>query len=65
MDLFGIIFTVVSLLIIIVIAVAYFRNANINYRIGKGMFENSDNNLDEAKELSDKEYYDGNKGLFK
>ncbi len=29
------------------------------------MFENSDNNLDEAKELSDKEYYDGNKGLFK
>ena len=65
MDLFGIIFTVVSLLIIIVIAIAYFRNANINYRIGKGMFENSDNNLDEAQELSDKEYYDGNKGLFK
>lgn len=65
MDLFGIIFTVVSLLIIIVIAIAYFRNANINYRIGKGMFENIDNNLDEAKELSDKEYYDGNKGLFK
>ena len=65
MDLFGIIFTVVSLLIIIVIAIAYFRNANINYRIGKGMFENSDNNLDEAKDLSDKEYYDGNKGLFK
>ncbi len=65
MDLFGIIFTVVSLLIIIVIAIAYFRNANISYRIGKGMFENSDNNLDESQEFSDKEYYDGDKGLFK
>ncbi len=65
MDLFNIIFLIFLVLIVIIIGIAYFRNANINYRIGKGMFEDSENNLDEKPDISDKEYYDGDKGLFK
>lgn len=65
MDILSILLTIALIIIVIIIGAAYFRNANINYRIGKGMFESSENNLDEDKEISDKEYYDGDGGLFK
>lgn len=34
------------------------KTQNINYSIGSGMFKNSDYNLDEPEELSDKDYFD-------
>lgn len=65
MDIWGYLGVLAFVIIAVVVAVAFARNANIGYRIGKGMFEHSDNNLDEDKEFSDKEYYDGDNGLFK
>ena len=52
------------LILVAIIAVAVYRNANVNYRTGSGMFKNSEYNLDEKDDFSDKEYYDSD-GLFK
>lgn len=52
------------LIIIIIIGVSFRRVCNHNYRIGSGMFKNSENNLDDKTELSDMEYYDKD-GLMK
>ena len=50
--------------LVAIIAVAVYRNANVNYRTGSGMFKNSEYNLDDQDELSDKDYYN-EEGLFK
>lgn len=65
MDIWGIIIIIALVILVICIGIAFVRGQNINYRTGKGMFEHSEFNLDEEKEISDKEYYDGDKGLFK
>ncbi len=52
------------LILVAIIAVAVYRNANVNYRTGSGMFKNSEYNLDDQDELSDKDYYN-EEGLFK
>ncbi len=52
------------LILVAIIAVAVYRSANANYRMGSGMFKNSEYNLDERDELSDKDYYN-EEGLFK
>ncbi len=53
------------LICVILFAVGFRRNQNINYRTGTGLFKNSEYNLDEKDEFSDKEYYDGDGGLMK
>lgn len=65
MDFWGIIIIIALVISVICIGIAFVRGQNINYRTGKGMFEHSEFNLEDEKEISDKEYYDGNKGLFK
>lgn len=65
MDIWGIIIIIALVILVICIGIAFVRGQNINYRTGKGMFEHSEFNLDEEKEISDKEYYNGDKGLFK
>ncbi len=65
MDFWGALIIIALVIVVILIGINFFRGSNINYRIGKGMFENSENNLDEGEEISDKEYYDGDGGLFK
>lgn len=65
MDIWGIIIIIALVILVICIGIAFVRGQNINYRTGKGMFEHSEFNLDDEKEISDKEYYDGDKGLFK
>ncbi len=52
------------LVLVVIIAYAFRRGANHNYRTGSGLFKNSEYNLDEKEELSDKEYYDRD-GLMK
>ena len=52
------------LILVAIIAVAVYRNANVNYRTGSGMFKNSEYHLDDQDELSDKDYYN-EEGLFK
>ena len=52
------------LILVAIIVVAVTRCANVNYRIGSGMFKNSEYNLDDQDELSDKDYYN-EEGLFK
>ena len=61
---FKIIVAVVVFIIIFGILTALARSLNTGYRIGSGMFKNSENNLDEKDEVSDKEYFDED-GLFK
>lgn len=51
--------------IIGIICVAFLRNVNQNYRIGSGMFKNSEYNLDEKDDFSDKDYYDENNSILK
>lgn len=58
-------FIIAGVVIVLLIGGAFIRNANMSYRIGKGMFQNSEHNLDEPEDVSDKEYYDGGKGLMK
>lgn len=65
MDIWGIIGIIALVILVICIGIAFVRGQNINYRTGKGMFEHSEFNLEDEKEISDKEYYDGDKGLFK
>lgn len=65
MDIWGIIIIIALVIAVICIGIAFVRGQNINYRTGKGMFEHSEFNLEDEKEISDKEYYDGDKGLFK
>lgn len=65
MDFWGIIIIIALVILVICIGIAFVRGQNINYRTGKGMFEHSEFNLEDEKEISDKEYYDGDKGLFK
>ena len=65
MDIWGIIGIIALVILVICIGIAFVRRQNINYRTGKGMFEHSEFNLEDEKEISDKEYYDGDKGLFK
>lgn len=65
MDIWGIIIIIALVILVICIGIAFVRGQNINYRTGKGMFEHSEFNLEDEKEISDKEYYDGDKGLFK
>lgn len=65
MGFWGIIGIIALVVVVICIGITFTRGQNINYRTGKGMFEHSEFNLDEEKEISDKEYYDGDKGLFK
>ena len=50
--------------VVILIAITFRRNANHNYRTESGLFKNSEFNLDEKEELSDKDYYDKD-GLMK
>lgn len=52
------------LVLVVIIAYTFRRNANHNYRTGSGLFKNSEYNLDKKEELSDKEYYDKD-GLMK
>ena len=52
------------LILVAIIVVAVSRCANVNYRIGSGMFKSSEYNLDDQDELSDKDYYN-EEGLFK
>lgn len=65
MDIWGIIGIIALVILVICIGITFVRGQNINYRTGKGMFEHSEFNLEDEKEISDKEYYDGDKGLFK
>ncbi|MER2080304.1 MAG: hypothetical protein ABS876_02125 [Ruminococcus sp.] len=55
---------IVLLILVAIITVAAIRNRNHDYRMGSGLFKNSEYNLDEKDELSDKEYYDRD-GLMK
>lgn len=54
----------VLLAVVILIGAGAVRGSKTNYRIGSGMFKNSEYNLDEKDDFSDKEYYDKD-GLFK
>lgn len=65
MEILNTIAIIALVVIVILIIAAVIRNSDINYRLGKGMFESSDYNLDEKDEVSDKEYYDGGGGLLK
>ena len=56
---------IVLLILVVILGTAFVRISNVGYRNGAGMFKNSEYNMDEKEELSDKEYYDENKGLFK
>lgn len=64
-EFFGAIILIALVIVVVIIGINFTRGANMNYRVGKGMFEHSDNNLEDEKEISDKEYYDGDGGLFK
>lgn len=55
----------VLLILVGIIAYAFVRNCNQNYRIGSGMFKNSEYNLDEKDDLQDKDYYDDHYNLYK
>ena len=59
---FTIIIFIALAVVILLLGVAF---SNLNYRTGKGLFENSKYNLEDKKDISDKEYYDGDGGLFK
>jgi hypothetical protein len=50
-------------IVVIILGVAFTRTIRANYRFGSGLFENSEYNLEEKKELSDKDYFDKD-GLF-
>ncbi len=65
MGIWAIIIIVAVIIIISILAAAFLRESDMDYRLGKGLFENSENNLDDKPELSDKEYYDGDGGLLK
>lgn len=52
------------LVVVAIIAIAVRRTYNHNYRIGSGLFKNSEDNLDEKDEFCDKDYYDKD-GLMK
>lgn len=65
MDILGAIILIAFVVIIVLIGINFVRSQNINYRMGKGMFEKSEHCLDDKKEISDKEYYDGDGGLLK
>lgn len=54
----------ILLAIVIIIGIGAVRANNTNYRTGSGMFKNSEYNLDDKDDFSDKEYYDKD-GLFK
>lgn len=54
----------ILLAIVIIIGIGAVRVNNTNYRTGSGMFKNSEYNLDDKDDFSDKEYYDKD-GLFK
>ncbi|MBQ1437423.1 MAG: hypothetical protein IIZ07_05750 [Ruminococcus sp.] len=62
---FTIIIFIALAVVILLLGVAFVRNSNLNYRTGKGLFENSEYNLEDKKDISDKEYYDGDGGHFK
>lgn len=49
---------IVFVVIIILVVFARVLSQNINYSIGSGMFKNSENNLDEPEDISDKDYFD-------
>lgn len=55
---------IVFFIIIIILGLGIVRVNKTNYRTGSGMFKNSEYNLDEKDDFSDKEYYDSD-GLFK
>ncbi len=52
------------IIIVIILGIGIVRSMNTSYRFGSGMFKNSEYNLEEKDDLSDKEYYD-EEGLFK
>ena len=54
MGIWAIIIIVAVIIIISVLIAAFLRESDMDYRLGKGLFE-----------LSDKEYYDGDGGLLK
>ena len=56
----SIIFWLVFVVVIILVLALAVRNMNHNYTAGKGMFKNSDNNLekDEKMDASDYDYFD-------
>lgn len=64
-NIFSVIIIIAFVVVLILLGVAFARNSKMNYRTGKGLFENSEYNLEEKKDVSDKEYYDGDNGLFK
>ena len=55
---------IVFFIVIIILGLGIVRVNKTNYRTGSGMFKNSEYNLDEKDDFSDKEYYDSD-GLFK
>ena len=65
MDIISIIAIITVVVIMIIIIVNVIRNDDIGYRIGKGMFESSEQNLEDKPYISDKEYYDGGGGMLK
>lgn len=65
MDFWSAIFIIAAVIILIIICAVFLRNSNMGYRTGKGLFESSEFNLEEKDDVSDKEYYDGGKGLMK
>lgn len=52
------------LVLVVIIGIAFRRGSNHNYRTGSGLFKNSEYNLEEKEEISDKDYYDRD-GLMK
>ena len=64
-NVFSVIIIIALAVVVLLIGVAFVRNSNLGYRTGKGLFENSEYNLEDKKDISDKEYYDGDGGLFK
>lgn len=65
MNIISIIAIITVVVIMIIIIVNVIRNGDIGYRIGKGMFESSEHNLEDKSDISDKEYYDGDGGMLK
>lgn len=55
---------IVFFIVIIILGLGIVRVNKTNYRTGSGMFKNSEYNLDEKDDFSDKKYYDSD-GLFK
>lgn len=51
-------FWIIGFFVFVLLVVALFRGFNTNYRIGSGMFKNSEYNLDEKDDFLDKDYYD-------